>query len=700
MADAVIARLLVKIGASSSEFAKEMATATKTLERTARNMQTVGRGMSLAISAPILAAAGASLKLAMAAVESENLFTVSMGNMAGAARKWSQELSKSLGLNSYELRKSIGEWNVLLVNMGLGEQQAFGMSKSLVELSADMASFYNFTGGAAEASDKLRSIMAGEAEVARRLGIDVSAANVQASAYTLGLAKQGTTLTEQQKILARYQIVLKQTAQAQGDLARTIDSPTNQLRILGNQAQEIAIEFGKSLIPFLQAALPALKDLADIARRAAEAFAAMDPTTRKWAVSMAGLLVAIGPASFAFSKLFSTIAFGTKTIGGWVGSAAKLAKASQDAKLAAIAQSLANVDLANTSKNVTQLMRKYKVSSLEVSSAARETTTALTGTAGVLKKIGIGVGIAAAAWAGWELGKWISDITGLTEKFSTLGDAESSMVDVMVEDQSRFLDTLNQYDALREKLGLIGDEWVVAADNTRENAVRLGELMEKVRSLRPRAGRQPRRADPVQLRRRLGRGPRPAHARRAQGAGHRPRRRHPAHRRVLRGPEPEGCRGAGPSPGRGLQHPRQVGGQLRAARLGILRQGREARQGRRRVHRNQPSERVRRPPPGHLAGVQGRRQLAPARIDPHAPRRSSGSRRQGRQCPQGHHWQEPPEGHEGSQGSRRRRSTRRSIDLSNGEYWLKVNITGDPAELQRMMKQLGVTPDTSGYFGG
>jgi len=64
-------------------------------------------------------------------VESEQLFSVSMGNMEASARAWSESLSASLGLNAYDLRKNVGMLNVMFNSMGLGEQEAYDMSTSL-----------------------------------------------------------------------------------------------------------------------------------------------------------------------------------------------------------------------------------------------------------------------------------------------------------------------------------------------------------------------------------------------------------------------------------------------------------------------------------------------------------------------------------------------------------------------------------------
>ena len=146
---------------------------------------------------PILAVGGASIKMAMDAVESENLFAVSMGNMAEDARAWSEDLRNNLGLNAYEVRKNVGVLNTMLGSMGLGEDAAYGMSKSLTELVYDMSAFYDLA--EEEAFTKLRSGITGESEPLKQLGIIVNDTTIKNYAYTKGIVEQGAALTEQQK---------------------------------------------------------------------------------------------------------------------------------------------------------------------------------------------------------------------------------------------------------------------------------------------------------------------------------------------------------------------------------------------------------------------------------------------------------------------------------------------------------------------
>jgi hypothetical protein len=208
-------------------------------------------------------ATGLAGMVAMAneAVESENLFTVSLGKNAEAVRSWSEGLRKDLGLNSVEVRKSSATFYAMFESMKLGEENSLKLSKGLTQLSYDMASFYNLDPSVA--FEKLQAGISGETEPLKQLGIIVSETTVNNYAMTQGMIKQGEQLNEQGKVMARYGVIMEATAKAQGDMARTLDSPVNQLRIMGEQAKQTAIAFGTLLIPMEQKVITELKKFTD-----------------------------------------------------------------------------------------------------------------------------------------------------------------------------------------------------------------------------------------------------------------------------------------------------------------------------------------------------------------------------------------------------------------------------------------------------
>ncbi len=201
-----------------------------------------------------------SITTAMEAIESENLFDTVMGRWTKSVRAWSMELQGSLGLNAYEIRKNVGVLFNMTKSMGLAESKALDMSKTMTLLAYDMASFYNIKNE--EAFDKIRAGITGEAEPLKRLGILIDENTIKQVAYKNGIASVGAELTQQQKVMARYLAIMEQTSTAQGDLARTIDSPTNQLRMFNTQLEIIKVNIGRAFMPIVTTVLPLLNEMA------------------------------------------------------------------------------------------------------------------------------------------------------------------------------------------------------------------------------------------------------------------------------------------------------------------------------------------------------------------------------------------------------------------------------------------------------
>lgn len=213
-----------------------------------------------------------SIKSGMDAIESDSLFETVFNKNADAVRSWSDEVSNALGLNAVAVRKNAGVVYSMTSAMGIAEDNALKMSKGISLLSEDMASFYNLD--SAEAFNKIKAGITGETEPLKALGILVDENTVKQVAYSEGIAQNGAELTQQQKVLARYVAILKQTGNAQGDLARTLDSPSNQLRILKNNVTQAGIALSNFFMPIVSKVLPYLSALAKVTTNALNSMSA------------------------------------------------------------------------------------------------------------------------------------------------------------------------------------------------------------------------------------------------------------------------------------------------------------------------------------------------------------------------------------------------------------------------------------------
>ena len=207
-------------------------------------------------------------------IEDMNLFSVAMGKYAESARDYAQEVANVMGIDPGSWMRYQGVFQTLATGFGVAGDRAAVMSQQLTQLGYDISSFYNIN--VEDAMLKLQSGLSGELEPLRRIGYDLSQARLEAEALSLGIEKNFSDMTQAEKAYLRYYAILTQVTQAQGDMSRTLDAPSNQLRILKEQATQAARALGEIFIPALNAILPyaiaVMHVIRDLASEIAAAF--------------------------------------------------------------------------------------------------------------------------------------------------------------------------------------------------------------------------------------------------------------------------------------------------------------------------------------------------------------------------------------------------------------------------------------------
>nr|DAL90339.1 MAG TPA: minor tail protein [Caudoviricetes sp.] len=211
--------------------------------------------------------------------EDLNLFTVSMSEYAKEAYRYAQQVSEVMGIDPAEWMRNQGVFNTIISGFGVVGDKAAFMSKNLTQLGYDIASFYNIS--FSDAMQKVQSGIAGELEPLRRLGYDLSVARLQQEALNLGITKSVSAMTQAEKAQLRYYAMMTQVTQVQGDMARTLENPTNMLRVLKAQLEQVARAIGNLFIPILTKVLPVLIAFAKALREIIAAIAALFGVTLK-----------------------------------------------------------------------------------------------------------------------------------------------------------------------------------------------------------------------------------------------------------------------------------------------------------------------------------------------------------------------------------------------------------------------------------
>lgn len=203
--------------------------------------------------------------------EDLNLFTVALGQYADEAKEYAEYVSDIMGIDPAQWLRNQGIFNTLLTGFGDTAERAQLMSQNLTQLGYDLSSYANIP--IEEAMLKLQSGISGELEPLRRLGYDLSQAKLQQTALNLGIKESVANMTQAEKAELRYYAIMTQVTTAQGDMARTLEAPANQLRILKAQLTQAARAIGNIFIPALNAILPYAIAVVQVIREIANALA-------------------------------------------------------------------------------------------------------------------------------------------------------------------------------------------------------------------------------------------------------------------------------------------------------------------------------------------------------------------------------------------------------------------------------------------
>jgi hypothetical protein len=216
----------------------------------------MSRGMKLAGVAIAAAAAGAAVGVTRFAAQSvgaasdldESLSKTRtvFGDASDAVEKFAQDAATNLGLSEQAALEATSTFGNLFTAMGINTGKASSLSQEIVQLAADLASFNNIE--VEEAIIALRSGLVGETEPLRRLGVNLSAARINAEALSSGLAETKGQIDAAAKAQAAFNLIMDDTATAQGDFARTSDGLANTTRTLKAAVDDAKASIGVGLV--------------------------------------------------------------------------------------------------------------------------------------------------------------------------------------------------------------------------------------------------------------------------------------------------------------------------------------------------------------------------------------------------------------------------------------------------------------------
>lgn len=260
-------RAFVEIFADDSRLVRGLRRAQRRLQMFGRSVQDMGVRIFSLTTAAFAPLGALTIKAASDAQETLSRFEQVFGDQADAASQFADDLAKSVGRSKYAIRDALSTFQSFFVGLGFEAGNARDLSQTLQRLAIDFASFNNLSDE--EAVQRFISALSGSSEVLDRFGINIKQAALEQELLRMGLSKSWTEVTEQEKALARLNVIMRSMTDqgAVGDAVRTSGSFANQMKRLRGQLHDTAVVIGQALLPVIT---PLVAKAAQLVQRIAE----------------------------------------------------------------------------------------------------------------------------------------------------------------------------------------------------------------------------------------------------------------------------------------------------------------------------------------------------------------------------------------------------------------------------------------------
>ena len=268
-----VGQIALELGIDSSQIVNQLTGASN---KAAKQATSIFSGMGKKIAAGLSIAAFTKftkdcLEVGSNVTEVQNVVDTAFKGLSGSADEWASNAMTNFGLSELSAKKYMGVFGQMNDAMGITGQAALDMAENVTGLTGDVASFYNL--GTNEAYTKLKSIWTGETETLKDLGVVMTQTNLDQYALNNGFGKTTAKMTEQEKVMLRYQYVTSALSNATGDFVKTQDSWANQTRILSLRFEQLKASLGKGFIALFTPILRGLNTVLAGLQKVADGFA-------------------------------------------------------------------------------------------------------------------------------------------------------------------------------------------------------------------------------------------------------------------------------------------------------------------------------------------------------------------------------------------------------------------------------------------
>ncbi len=252
------------------------------------------------------------LETASAFAEIKNKFDVVLKGLAASTEDWIRKFSFATGRGEMALMRMVSWVQDFLVPMGFARDRAAEMSRSLSALATDISSLSDVD--TEEVLNLLLSGLTGISRAVRRFGIDISDAAIDQWLLARGIEGGSQAASNQQKIIARLNIMMANSKDAQNDAIRTADSWANSMRAVRATIDEVYVAVGKKLIELLRPYLVELRK----ALQATKEWVNQNPQFVEGMVKLAKVIIGATTVAAGFAATFAALAVVSSPLGALV----------------------------------------------------------------------------------------------------------------------------------------------------------------------------------------------------------------------------------------------------------------------------------------------------------------------------------------------------------------------------------------------
>ncbi len=232
------------------------------LNKVSGSFSALGRNFAIAGTAVGVFATGLGMAVKAASnfeAEFEGVNQV-FGKAAKSVQAFAVAASETAGLSETAALQGAKTFGLFARSAQLGEEEAAKFATSLVQLAGDLGSFNDVP--TEEALAALQSGLMGQAEPLRKFGVFLTDTKLRAEAQALAIYDGTGALTDQQKMLASYSLIMKDTQIQQGDFVKYQDTFGNAFKTVQKDIENITKDIGMELLPIVAKITPIIGDLA------------------------------------------------------------------------------------------------------------------------------------------------------------------------------------------------------------------------------------------------------------------------------------------------------------------------------------------------------------------------------------------------------------------------------------------------------